>query len=65
MIEIKCHRSLIYKALVDSCISHDELVLVNDVLKEYNEMKEATKNLETWWSSENFNLHLKQCYHIV
>ena len=47
MIEIKCHRSLIYKALVDSYISHDELVLVNDVLKEYNEMKEATKNLET------------------
>ena len=65
MIEIKCHRSLIYKALVDSYISHDELVLVNDVLKEYNEMKEATKNLETWRSSENFNLHLKQCYHIV
>lgn len=33
------------KALIDSNISHDELFLVNDVLKEYNDVKEAIKNL--------------------
>ena len=32
---------LIYKALLDSDISHDEFVLVNNVLKKYNDMKEA------------------------
>ena len=28
---------------MDSCISQDELVLVNDLLKEYNEMVEEMK----------------------
>ena len=31
---------LISKALIDSYISHDEFVSVNNVLKEYIEMKE-------------------------
>ena len=35
---------LVSKAIVDSVISHDEFVLINRVLKEYNEMKEGTKN---------------------
>ena len=39
---------LISKALLDSVISHDEFVLINDVLKEYKEMKEGIKNLKTW-----------------
>ena len=30
---------LIYKALIDSYISHEEFVSVNNVLREYNEMK--------------------------
>ena len=38
---------LISKALIDSVISHDELVLTNNVLKEYNEPKEEIKNLKT------------------
>ena len=38
---------LISKALIDSVISHDEFVLINNLLKEYNEMKEAIKNLNT------------------
>ena len=38
---------LISKALIDSNISHDEFVLINDVLKEYDEMKEEIKNLKT------------------
>ena len=38
---------LISKALIESVISHDEFVLINFVLKEYNEMKEEIKNLKT------------------
>ena len=37
---------LISKALIDSIISLDEIVLINNVLKEYREMKEGTRNLE-------------------
>ena len=35
---------LISKALIDSCISPDEFVLPNNVLREYNEVKKETKN---------------------
>ena len=35
------------KSLIDSNISHDELVLINSVLKEYDEVKEEIKNLKT------------------
>ena len=38
---------LISKALTDSVISHDEFVLINNMIKEYNKMKEEIKNLET------------------
>ena len=34
---------LISKALIDSVISHDRFVLMNNVLKEYDEMKEEIK----------------------
>ena len=37
---------LISKALIDSNISHHEFVLINNVLKEYDDMKEI-KNLKT------------------
>ena len=47
---------LISKALNDSFISHDEFVLVNNVLKEYDEMKKEIKN---------FNLFIRQCFLIV
>ena len=32
---------------MDSVISYDELVLIKNVLKEYNEMKEEIKNLKS------------------
>ena len=32
------------KALINSNISHDEFVLVNIVLKEYDDLKEEIKN---------------------
>ena len=36
---------LISKALIDSVVSHDEFILIINVLKEYNKMKEKIKNL--------------------
>ena len=36
------------KPLIGSVISHDEFVLINNVLKEYNEMKEEITDLKTW-----------------
>ena len=38
---------LISKGVIDSYIRHDEFVLVNNVLREYNELKEEVKNPET------------------
>ena len=35
---------LISKALIFSCISHKEFVLVNDVQKDHDDMKEKRKN---------------------
>ena len=38
---------VISKALIDSNITHDELVLINNMLKEYDIMKEEIKNLKS------------------
>ena len=38
---------LISKALIGSNISHNEFVLINNVLKEYDNTKEETKKLKT------------------
>ena len=38
---------VIYRTLIDSYISHDEFVSVNNVLREWNEMKTEMKNPET------------------
>ena len=38
---------LISKALIDLNINHDEFVLRNNILKEYDEMKKEIKNLKT------------------
>ena len=48
---------LISKALVDSNISHDEFVLINDVLKEFYDMKDEIKNFNNKWK---FKLYKKQ-----
>ena len=37
---------LISKVFIDSYICHNKFVSVNNVLREYNEMKEEIKNLE-------------------
>ena len=38
---------IISKALINSNISHNEFVLINNVLKEYDDMKEEIKKLKT------------------
>ena len=55
---------LISKALIDLNIGHDEFILVNNVLKEYDDMKKEIKNLKTWHFIKNFNSFIKQCYFI-
>ena len=37
----------ISKALIDSYISYDEFVLLNNALREYDDMKEGNKHLKT------------------
>ena len=44
--KLKSMEVVIYKALIDSVISHNEFVLINNVLKEHDKMKEKTKNLK-------------------
>ena len=44
--KINSMAALISMILIDWVISHDEFVLINNVLKEYNKMKEETKNLK-------------------
>ena len=38
---------LISKVLIDSNISHDGFVLINNVLKEYDDMKKEKKKFKT------------------
>ena len=37
---------LISKAFIDPCISHDEFISVNNVVREYDDMKKAIKYLK-------------------
>ena len=53
---------LISKALINSNISYDEFMLINNVPKEFYDMKEEIKNANNKWK---FKLYIKQCYHIV
>ena len=49
---------LISKVLTDSVISHNEFVLINNVLKIYGKMKKQTKNLETGSILSKFLVYL-------
>ena len=53
---------LISKALINSNIIHDEKVLINNMLKEFYDMKEEIKNSNNKYK---FKLCIKQCYLIV
>ena len=45
---------LISRNLINLCISQDEFVLVNTVIRQYNDMKEAIKNLKTSTAHQRF-----------
>ena len=45
--------------------SHYEFVSVNNVLGEYDDIKEAIKNLKGSAVYQIFKLYIKQCYHVV
>ena len=51
--------------MIDSNISHDEFVLVNNVLKEYDDMKEEIQNERLKQFIEDFGLFINQCYCII
>ena len=42
---------LIFKELIDSYITHDKFLSVNNVLREYYEIKIEIKNLELLWNA--------------
>ena len=42
--KLETSKALISEALIHSYISHDEFVSVNNVIRDYNEMKEEIKN---------------------
>ena len=46
---------LISKALIDSYINHDKIVSVNNVLREYNEMKDEIRYLKMLFNILNKN----------
>ena len=56
---------LIFKALVDSNISHGEFLLINAALKEYDVWKKKTKIYRLNQFIEDFSLSIKHCYNIV
>ena len=41
--ELNSREVLFFKALIDSNISHDEFLLISNVLKEYDDMKKEIK----------------------
>ena len=53
---------LIFNALMDSNISRDEFVLINNVPKEFDDIKKEIKNSNDKWK---FKFHVKQCHCII
>ena len=57
---------LVYTALTNSNISYYKYVLINNVLKEYDDTKEEKKKLKRDKQFiEDFSWFIKQYYHIV
>ena len=52
--------ALISKALIDSVINHDEFVLINNVLKEYEKMKRKNQKSKELNSSSKILVHLER-----
>ena len=47
--KLKTIEVLISKALIDSYITHDEFISVNNVVRGYNEMKRKKKKHSVWY----------------
>ena len=56
---------LISKALIDSNISHDKFFSINNVLKEYDNMKKEKEIKKLKQFIEDFSLFIRQCYRTV
>ena len=60
---------LISKALVDSNISNDEFALINNVLEQYDNIKEETNFIKSILlkilKTEDFSQFIKECHRIV
>ena len=52
----------IIKALIDSNICHDEFILINNLLKEYDDVKEEIQDLKLKQFIKDFSVFIKQCY---
>ena len=50
------------KTLIDSNISHNDFVLINNMLKGFYDMKEGIENSNKKWK---FRLYIKQWYRIT
>ena len=57
--KLKSIEILISKVLIDSNISHDQFVLINNMLKEFYEMKKEIKNLVKQFIKD-FSLSVKK-----
>ena len=57
----KLHTIEVSKGLIDSYISHDEFVSVNNVLRKYYEMKEEIKNPDT---SVEYDMKIIETYSV-
>ena len=56
----------ISKFLINSVISHDQFVLIYNILKEYNKMKEEIKKFKGLIKfMKDLSLFMKLCYHIT
>ena len=53
------------RPLTDSYISDNEFISISNVLKEYNDMKEAIRNQKPRQFIKSLNLFIKQCYNVV
>ena len=57
--------SYISRLLIESYIIHDEFNLSKYALREYNDMKEEIRNINTQRFIKVFSLFIKQFYRIV
>ena len=54
-----------YKSIINISISKRQFLSVNNVLREYDDMQVAIKNMNVSTVHQDFNLSVKNCYLIV